>query len=48
MAKRHEVPRPIKKAEYTIVFGTRQAEAWVYSIISASLKFETPIRDGAR
>ncbi len=26
MATRHEVPRPIKKAEYTIVFGTSQAE----------------------
>lgn len=26
MAKAHGVSRPIKKAEYTIVFGTRQAE----------------------
>ncbi|MGN6612500.1 MAG: hypothetical protein ACTHLJ_12070 [Angustibacter sp.] len=27
MAKQHEVPRPLKKAEFTILFGTRQAEA---------------------
>ena len=26
MGRAHQVSRPIKKAEYTIVFGTRQAE----------------------
>jgi hypothetical protein len=37
MAKGHGVSRPIKKAEYTIVFGTRQAEKGWLDLQAAQL-----------